>query len=184
MWPSRSWFFCATDRQHRCYNDAHPYLPYLCWKPFQITVSKKLKRVILVLRTVVVCIWLHVAFNTWLPSFRRAGCPHPQKKYCVPHKVLKTWALHMSVWVTECAMNIYPIISPHVVAEIVMFQDSPRRGTYQLLWTTVPLNSTSGKHHSFVILFSAFRIVHREKRMSFWKAIYVTQLKIYFLDIV
>jgi hypothetical protein len=41
-----------------------------------------------------------------------------------------------------------------------------------------------GKHHSFVILFSALRILHQEKSMSFLKAIYKTQLKNDFLDIV
>jgi len=53
--------------------------------------------------------------------------------------VWQTWELCVSVWVTECSINIYTIISHNAVATIAIFQDTPRRGTYQLLRLPPPL---------------------------------------------
>jgi hypothetical protein len=118
-----------------------------------ITMSKRLKRVILVLRTVVVCVWPHVT-EYMAPLFGGAGCSHLQGKYGVPHKVWQTLALYVPALVTEWSNNVCPIISRNVIATTLMMQGTLRHGTYELLWTTVTLTPTSGKQHSFFILFS------------------------------
>jgi len=59
----------------------------------------------------------------------------------------------------------------YLASNTVLLQETAR---YQFLVTGCMLTPKSGKHWLLVVSFEMCRILHKEKRTSFWRIIFVT----------